>query len=62
MNTLLRLENMIYMAQQKTILSIPSFSIKQGEIIGIMGPNGAGKSTLLKLLSLLDSPSEGQIF
>ncbi|MDF1511390.1 ATP-binding cassette domain-containing protein [Robertmurraya sp. DFI.2.37] len=62
MNTLLRLENMTYMAQQKTILSIPSFSIKQGEIIGIMGPNGAGKSTLLKLLSLLDSPSEGQIF
>lgn len=62
MSTLLKLENMIYAVQDRTILEVPSFSIEQGEIIGIMGPNGAGKSTLLKLLSLLDSPSEGSLF
>ncbi|WP_019156220.1 ABC transporter ATP-binding protein [Robertmurraya massiliosenegalensis] len=62
MSTLLKMENIQYEVDRKTILAIPSFSIQQGEIIGIMGPNGAGKSTLLKLLSLLDSPSEGQIF
>lgn len=62
MNTLLKLENVTYNVQNKTVLSVPSLSIYQGEIIGIMGPNGAGKSTLLKLLSLLDSPSEGDFY
>lgn len=28
-----------------------SFSIKQGEIIGILGPNGAGKTTTIRLLT-----------
>ncbi|MDQ0155252.1 ABC transporter ATP-binding protein [Robertmurraya andreesenii] len=62
MSTLLSIENITYSKQQRTILSIPAFAIEQGEIIGIMGPNGAGKSTLLKLLSMLDSPSEGSLF
>lgn len=62
MSSLLRVVNMVYTKQDKTILSIPAFAIEQGEIIGIMGPNGAGKSTLLKLLSMLDSPSEGSLY
>lgn len=62
MSTLLKLENVQYNVQNRTILSVPFLSIKQGEILGIMGPNGAGKSTLLKLLSLLDSPSEGSLY
>ena len=33
-----------------------------GATVGIMGPNGAGKSTLLKLLSLLDSPTNGDLY
>lgn len=27
-----------------------SFSIKEGEVVGLIGPNGAGKSTLMRLL------------
>lgn len=38
-----------------------SFSVKQGEAVGIIGHNGAGKSTLLKLISRVTAPSEGEI-
>jgi lipopolysaccharide transport system ATP-binding protein len=42
-------------------LSDVSFSVKQGEILGIIGKNGAGKSTLLKILSRVTAPTNGQI-
>ena len=38
-----------------------NFSVKKGEVLGIIGKNGAGKSTLLKILSEITSPSTGQI-
>lgn len=38
-----------------------SFSIEQGETLGVIGKNGAGKSTLLKLLSRVTSPTTGVI-
>ena len=38
-----------------------SVQIKKGDKIGLAGKNGAGKSTLLKLISGLDSPTEGKI-
>jgi ABC-type polysaccharide/polyol phosphate transport system, ATPase component len=38
-----------------------SFSVKQGDILGIIGPNGAGKSTVLKLLSRIMIPDKGKL-
>ena len=38
-----------------------SFTINQGEAIGIIGGNGAGKSTLLKILSRVTAPSSGRV-
>lgn len=37
------------------------FSLKKGEIVGIMGESGSGKSTLAKLLIGLEKPSQGQV-
>ncbi|MED7667589.1 ABC transporter ATP-binding protein [Pseudomonas moraviensis subsp. stanleyae] len=36
-----------------------SFSLKDGDRVGILGHNGAGKSTLLRLLSGVFSPTSG---
>ncbi|MGL4981569.1 MAG: ABC transporter ATP-binding protein [Treponemataceae bacterium] len=38
-----------------------SFSIEQGEVIGIIGKNGAGKSTILKVISGILEPTTGSI-
>lgn len=38
-----------------------SFSVREGEIIGLLGLNGAGKSTTLKILAGLIAPSSGTV-
>lgn len=39
-----------------------NFSIKKGEILGLMGENGAGKSTLMKILTGVYHADQGEIF
>ena len=36
-----------------------TFSVDEGETLGLIGHNGAGKSTLLKILSRITKPTEG---
>jgi len=38
-----------------------SFSIEEGEVVGIIGHNGAGKSTLLKHLANISKPTKGKV-
>jgi ABC transport system ATP-binding/permease protein len=36
-----------------------TFSVHEGDHIGLVGPNGAGKSTLLKILAAAEEPDSG---
>lgn len=38
-----------------------TFSLEQGDMLGIIGANGAGKSTLLKAIAGIMEPSEGRV-
>ncbi|MFD1362212.1 ABC transporter ATP-binding protein [Lentibacillus salinarum] len=46
---------------KKQVLDSLSFSVKPGEIIGLVGENGAGKSSLLQILASLSRPTSGTI-
>lgn len=38
-----------------------SFTVEQGDMLGIIGTNGAGKSTLLKVVTQIMRPSKGYV-
>ena len=39
-----------------------TFTIEEGDIIGLVGKNGSGKSTFLKILAKSQNPTEGNVF
>ena len=40
---------------------IPSFTINDGDILGLVGNNGAGKTTLFRMILDLLKPDEGEV-
>lgn len=50
-NNLLQLANGSKSYGTKTLFSDATFSVNEGEHIGVIGPNGAGKTTLFKILA-----------
>ncbi|MGX6961648.1 ABC transporter ATP-binding protein [Vagococcus xieshaowenii] len=62
-DNILNLTNISYRYHQQatTTLTIPSLSLSNREIIGIVGHNGAGKSTFSKILTGLIKPKTGTI-
>jgi len=47
--------------QKVQALKAINLTITSGDFMAIAGPSGSGKSTLLNLLSLIDTPTTGQI-
>jgi ribose transport system ATP-binding protein len=57
----LELRNVVKRFGGAVALSGVEFSLRRGEIHGLLGENGAGKSTLMKILSGVHSPDEGEL-
>lgn len=51
-----------YKKEGPDILKGLNFTLKPGEIHGILGGNGAGKSTMLKLIAGVEEASRGKVF
>jgi len=45
----------------RRIINDISFSIEEGEIVGLVGPKGSGKTTLVRLITKLINPDKGEI-
>lgn len=48
-------------AERFTAVDNVSFSLEEGDFLGIIGTNGAGKSTLLKVISGIIKPAKGSV-
>jgi len=60
--TILELNNLSFSYEKReTFIKNISFSVGQGEFIGLLGANGSGKSTILKLGSGILDPSQGSV-
>lgn len=47
--------------ENQSILSLVSFSLEKGKMIGLIGPSGAGKTTLVDILLRLLHPTQGVV-
>lgn len=48
--------------QKQMVLDDASFTVEQGEAVGIVGPSGAGKSTIARIICGLIRPEQGDIY
>lgn len=58
---MINVENLSRSYGNFTAVDDVSFSISQGEIVGLLGHNGAGKTTIMKMLTGYLEPTEGTI-
>ena len=58
---LITMEHLTKSYTERLLFDDTSFSINEGEKIGLIGINGTGKSTLLKLAAGLEEPDGGTV-
>ncbi len=58
---ILSVENLIKTYGEKTLFDKISFTVSEGQKIGLLGINGTGKSSLLKIIAGIESADDGKI-
>ncbi|ADD68947.1 putative PAS/PAC sensor protein [Denitrovibrio acetiphilus DSM 12809] len=61
MNNILTFESVSKTYGENNVLKNLSFSVRQGEVIGILGPSGVGKSTMLNITAGLEKNDSGNV-
>lgn len=61
MTTIVELEDVTFGYETTLAVEEVSFSIEDGQFLGLIGPNGSGKTTLLKLILGLEQPDRGSV-
>lgn len=60
MEQIIQVNHLEHKFGEKTVLKDINFSIKKGEIFGLLGPSGAGKTTIIKILTGQLVPMKGE--
>ena len=58
---MVKVEHLVKFYGEKEVLSDVSFSIREGEVVGLLGLNGAGKSTTMNILTGYLSATSGSV-
>jgi ATP-binding cassette subfamily F protein uup len=58
---LLAAKNLSHAFSQRPLFDAISFTVSEGDRIGLIGPNGAGKSTLLRIVAGRITPDAGEL-
>ena len=58
---MIELKNVSFSFPDAEILDDVSFTLNDGEFIGVLGPNGGGKTTFLRLILGLLKPQKGEV-
>ena len=58
---ILTIENLTHSYSERKLFDDTSFSLEEGEKVGIIGINGTGKSTLLNIIAGNIVPDEGKV-
>lgn len=56
-----KVENLSKSFGKLTVINDISFTVKKGQVLGIIGPSGSGKSTMLRCITQLETVSGGSI-
>lgn len=59
---LLETQELVKTYGNRTVVKGVSFSVEQGEVVGLLGSNGAGKTTSFYMVVGIIRPSQGNIF
>lgn len=58
----IEIKNISKKYKKQKVLDDISFSVKEGEIFGLLGPSGAGKTTLIRLIMGMEKSNGGEIY
>src|SRR5699024_10752487 len=61
-DSIIRLENVNFAYDSKTVLNDVNLEIKRGTFMGLVGPNGGDKKTIIKIILGLLKHDSGKIF